>query len=118
MANIAVTVQEIGRSAALAPTYQAPTTTDTYQFANDGKTFLHVKKTGANACTVTVATPATPAGLALADLTFSVPATTGDRMIGPFDAQFYTDPVTGLTSVTFSEVTGLTFAAIRMPFGY
>lgn len=116
MANIAVTVQEIQRATGTQMTYQAPTTTDTYQVPNDGRTFLHVKKTGAGACTVTVVTPATVAGgLGVADATFSVAATTGDRMIGPFDPSVFNDPATGLMNVTFSDVVGLTFAAVRLP---
>lgn len=89
--------------------------TDTYTFPNDGKTFLHCKKSGAGSCTGTVVTPATFRGKAIVDTTFTVPATTGDVMIGPFPPDLYSDPATGLVTVSFSEITGLTVAVIRLP---
>lgn len=108
-------VQDISR-VPLAPAYQGSlTTTDTYTFPNDGKTFLHAKKSGAGACTLTVVTPGTVDGLAVADLAVTVPATTGDRMIGPFRPEMYNDPLTGLVTISFSEITGLTIAVIRLP---
>lgn len=97
------------------PAYQAPNITDTFTFPNDGETFLHVKKTGAGSCNVTVVTPGTVDGNAIADLVVSIPASTGDKMIGPFRPEIYNDPTTGLISCTFSEVTGLTVAVLRTP---
>lgn len=97
------------------PVYAAPNITDTFTFPNDGETFLHVKKSGAGSCNVTIITPGTVDGNAIADLVVVVPATTGDKMIGPFRPEIYNDPTTGLCSVTFSEVTGLTVGVFRTP---
>jgi hypothetical protein len=114
MANITLTPQVLPQ-AGVAPTYNAGlTTTDTYLVRNNGgKTFLHFKKTGAGICTVTVVTPATVRGLALADQTVSVPATTGDVMV-PLDPSLY-DDVNHDVSFTMSDITGLTVAVIQLP---
>lgn len=110
MSNVAVVAQDVVE-AGLAPAYTSPNATDTYQVPNDGKTILHVKKSGAGACTVTLDTPATFRGQAIANPTVSVPATTGDKMIGPFPVDLYGSTL----NVTYSEATGLTHAAIRVP---
>lgn len=95
----------------LVATYNSGlTTTDTYTVPNDGKTVLHFKKAGAGACTVTIIVNDTVDGLAVPNRTVVIPATTGDKFVGPFPHGVYGDPV----SFTFSEVTGLTFAAVRV----
>lgn len=109
------TIQDIARaSSGLTPQYAAGSATDTYLIPNNGSVFLHIKKTGAGDCTVTVSTPNAVDSLAIADYTATVVATTGDKMIGPFQPVFYNDAA-GQINVTFSEVTGLTFAVLRLP---
>lgn len=109
------TIQVITRtSSGLTPSYAAGSATDTYLIPNNGRVFLHVKKTGAGDCTVTVVTPNTTDTLALADYTATVLATVGDKMIGPFPMSIYNNSA-GQIAVTFSEVTGLTFAVLRLP---
>lgn len=111
MADVAVAVQSINRVAGLAPTYTGSLSTgDTYVIPNDGRVFLHAKKSGAGACTVTVDTPGSVDDLAIAQRTFSVPATTGDIMHGPYPTAVYGTSL----RVTLSEVTGLTLAAVRL----
>ena len=112
MANYDVTVQLITR-ASIMPTYSGSlTTTDTYLVPNDGKTILHFKKSGAGACTVSIPIVTTVDGQTVAVRTFSVAATTGDKMVGPFPPGTYNDG-NGKLSATFSEITGLTIAALR-----
>lgn len=114
MAVIALNVTQQIDDAGVAPAYQAGlTTTDTYTFPNDGRVFLHVKKSGAGACTVTVVTPGTVRGKAIADATISIPASTGDKMIGPFAPDLYND-ANGLVTVSFSDIAGLTAAVVRL----
>lgn len=113
MAVVAHSVEDVVR-AGLAATYTGSlSTSDTYTFPNDGKTILHVKKTGAGECTVTIVTQSTVDGQAVADRTVSVPATTGDRFIGPFPREQYND-ANGLCTVSFSEITGLSYARLRI----
>lgn len=83
-------------------------------FTPDDRTFLHVKNGSGGAITVTVVTPGTFRGQAIADYSVSVPATTGDRMIGPFPAEVFADPSTGLASITYSGVTSLTVGILRL----
>lgn len=109
MADVALSTQVIdvdGHS----PTYTSPNTTDTYKTPNDGRTFYHARKTGAGSCNMTIATPIAPGGLSVADRVVVVPATTGNVMIGPFPRTVYGEEL----AVTFSEVTGLTVAALRI----
>lgn len=113
MADVAVTVQEIVRTGIDLTDTGSLSTSDTYLVPNDGKTFLHIKKSGATDCTVTIATPGTVDGLAVTDLTVTVPASTGDKMIGPFPRDIYNN-ASGQIAVTFSNVTGLTIAAARL----
>lgn len=115
MGNVAASIQQVVE-AGLAPSYTGSlSTSDTYQWNNSGREILHVKKTGSGSCTVGVVTPGTvgAGSLAIADLSVTVPATTGDKMIGPFATGLYNDS-SGKISVTFSEVTGLTYAVIRV----
>lgn len=112
MANITLNPQQLAQ-AGIAPSYTGSlSVSDTYFVRNNGKTFLHFKKTGANPCTVTIVTPGTVRGLAIADQTFVVPATTGDMMV-PLDPSLY-DDVNHDVSFTVSEVTGLSVAAIQL----
>src|SRR4051794_40438128 len=89
-------------------------TGNTYVFRNNGKTVLHFKKSGANPCTVTVNAQATLRGHAVAAATASVPATTGDKFVGPFPHDLY-DDINHDVSFTLSEVTGLTVAVLQIP---
>jgi len=82
-------------------------TTD-FVMKNDGRTLLHVKKSGAGACSMICKTPAQVQGLDIAEVTISIPATTGDVMLGPFPPSLFNDG-NGDMRFNFSEVTGLTF---------
>lgn len=84
-------------------------------FPNDGRTFLHYKNSNAATRTATVnSIRPCDQGFDHNDAVL-VGATTGDEMAGPFDPARYVDPTTGLTSVTYDAVPGLTVAALRLP---
>lgn len=89
-------------------------TSNTYTVACDAKTFLHFRKTGAGACVVTIVTPISIDGLAVTDRTVTVPATTGDVMIGRLTPDVYADPLTGLMTFSCSEITGLSVGVFRL----
>ena len=65
---------------------------------------------------ITVTIPRYPAtdseGVAETALTVSVPATTGERWIGPLYGSRYTNPATGNVEIAYSAVTSVTVAAI------
>ena len=119
----ALTVQNIAPSG-VAPSYSAAAAGgDTIAAGPAGaeRCFLHVKNGGGSAITVTI-NPVSPTSvrtpgvgpLAVPALSVSVPATNGERMIGPF-AQAYIDPTTGNVSLSYSAVTSVTVAALALP---
>lgn len=99
----------------LAPTYSAVNATDTIAQANGVVQFLHVKNANASACTVTLVDGSkTPAGSNASNPTVSVPASTGDRMIGPLP-NIMADTTTGLLSVQYSVTASVTAALVSVP---
>lgn len=81
--------------------------------------YLHFKNTNAATCTVTIASPTgnSPYG---ANNPFSspgviIPATTGDKLIGPISAGLYKDPTTGQAVITYSGTsTNTTVACVKL----
>lgn len=98
----------------LAATYTGSLSgSNTYKVRNDGKVFLHFKKTSAGTCTVTITTPGTSQGLAISDQTITVPASTGDKFIGPLPMALFNDSASDV-SFTLSDEEGLTVAVLRL----
>lgn len=89
MAREDVTTQPITR-AGLAPEQTAPTVDG--DVIDVGRTALYVTNVGASAHDVTVRTPPTQDGLALAELVVSV-AAGATVLIGPFPARTFGQPV-------------------------
>jgi len=84
------------------------------EFANDGRTFVHVKNTDGSSHTITFTTTATVSGLAVADNTVTIAATTGEQMIGPFPTSVY-NASDGNIDITWSDTTGMTIAVFKLP---
>lgn len=76
------------------------------------KLVLHVKNGDASSKTVTVATPGTVGGLAIADAAQTIPAA-GEAFI-PLKST-YRDPATGRAGITYSAVTSVTVAVLQLP---
>ena len=119
MAALSVNVLSI---AGVAPTYVAAAVGgDTANGPNnDERLFIHVKNGGGSAVTVTInpvaPTQAKVAGagvLSVPAISVSVPATTGDRMIGPIPQAYY--DASSNVNISYSAVTSVTVAAIRVP---
>jgi hypothetical protein len=110
-ADITLTVQQIARNTTgLSPSYTGSlSTSNTYHAANDGRLFLHVKKTSGPTGTLTMVPTATLAGLTVGNLVVTITGTTGDIMVGPFPQAVFGDTL----SWTYSDIAGLTHAAIR-----
>lgn len=96
----------------LAPAYTAASASDTFPPGNN--VFLHVKNGGGTADTVSIVTPGNVQGQAISDISVVVPATTGDRMIGPLPGGLVADTTTGLATVTHSSVTSVTVAVLEL----
>jgi hypothetical protein len=99
-------------SAGLVPAFGAAAAADT--FAPGGSTFLYVKNTNAATRTITITTPGTYRGLAVPDPGPTIAASTGELVLGPFPADLYADPTTGLVTVTPSASAGVTYAVVNL----
>jgi hypothetical protein len=113
MAEITLTVERV-LPTGIAATYTGSlSTSNTYLVRNSGRVLLHFLKTAAVDCTVTVQTPATLGGLAVAEQTVTVPATSGKKFAGPFPPRVYNDG-NGDLRFTLSDVDGLTVAVLEL----
>lgn len=72
--------------------------------------FLHVKNGNAATCTVTIATPGTVGGLAVADRTVAIP--TADEAFILLDPSLYRNSADGKADVTWSVTATVTFAVL------
>lgn len=108
MARTDLTAQAIGR-AGLAVVFAAANV-DGHSWADNGQQFLQVKNAGGSPITVTFPIPVTVDGQAVASRTVSIPATTGDKIIGPFTSQYRQSD--GDVWVDFSAVTSVTCALL------
>lgn len=97
------TVQTVTRSG-ITPTKNAVASSD--NFVNDGRTVLHVTNGSGGSLTVTIVTPNTSDGLAVADRTVTIP-NGEERVIGPFPRTVYNDG-DGKVTVQFSATTSVT----------
>lgn len=76
-----------------------------------GSLFAVFKNTSAAAITVTLETPGSVQGLAIADRAISVPATNGEIFVS-LDPGQYQNPTSGRAHVTYSAAAGLTVAVL------
>ena len=113
MATVAFS-PDIVTEAGVAANYNSGLSTgNTYTFRNNGKTLLHVKNAGASPCTVTINSPQTVRGHAVAAQTVVV-AAGADKFIGPFAHDVY-DDINHDVSFTLSFVTSVTVAVVQQP---
>ena len=112
MADVRLTPQDLD-TAGQAVTRTALATADTYQvLMSPGGTVINFVKTGAGDATITVVTPNTVDGLAIADRTIVVAASTGDVVAeffpddyanGSGDLEFTTDDEAAITAAVFQR---------------
>ena len=96
----------------VAPTFSAANASDT--FVAGPNVLLYVKNTNASTRTITLTTPATSHGLAVADPSNTIGATTGELIFGGFDSATYNDPTTGVCTVTPSATAGVSYAVVQV----
>ncbi len=111
MARTALAVQT-PTTAGLNPVYSAANV-DGHSIANDGATILIAKNAGASPCVITEVAPGKFAGLELTDPTVTVPITTGERILGPWNPAAFNQP-DGTVHINFDQVTSVTVAAIKV----
>lgn len=71
------------------PVEITPVAADDLYFNNDGQTLLLIRNQGGAPDTVTIVTPVTVGGLALADVAFVVANDAIESVIGPFPAALF-----------------------------
>lgn len=113
MANVNVAAQQLSRAGITPTNIGTLSTSDTYQFKNNGRMLIHWLKDGAAECVATIVTQKTVDDQAVGDRTVTIPATTGDKMAGPWSPDIYNNS-DGEVEVTYSNIAGLTHAAIAL----
>jgi len=111
MARGTITAQEISLSG-ITPSLGAATS-DGDGFLNTGDTLLQVKNGSGAGITVTIKTPAKIEGIDIAEIEVAIPATTGDKLIGPFDPSIFNQS-DGKVYVDYSAVTTVTAMAFKL----
>lgn len=81
------------------------------EFVNSGEDFIYIVNGHSSPQTVTIATPVTTDGLAVAENAIAIPNAEG-RMIGPFPKTIYNDG-NAKVQLTYSGVTSLTIAVLK-----
>lgn len=97
--------------AGTAPTYSAASAGGDTAPVGPGLV-LQVANGSAAAVTVTVVTPGTVDGLAIADAALAIPA--GDSGFIPL-ARVYSNPATGLANITYSATATVKAAVLQLP---
>lgn len=85
-----------------------------HKFTNDGSTVLVLQNTNGSSRTVTITTNATVDGLAVTDLTITLPATTGRLITATFPRTVYNGS-DGKVAVDYSATAGVKVAAVKIP---
>lgn len=106
-----LTVQDATR-AGVTPTWNTAAAGGD-SFANDGKVIAIVKNSGTEK-TLTIPLVETVDGQTPASKTVTIPATTGEKLIGPFPTIVYND-ANGRVNFTYSLETGVTVGVFRVP---
>jgi len=112
MPRVALTVQTVKRTG-IVPSYVSAESAGN-SFANDGKTFLHIKN-GATDVICTVLTPRGPDGQAVTERTVTVSANT-DEFLGPFSPEIFNQlgALGDVVHIDFDDVTNVTIGAFRL----
>lgn len=105
-----LTVQKVAQSG-LAPSFGAAASGGD-EFANGGRTMLHVKNGGGASITVTITSVKQCDQGSTHNVQVSVPAG-GERVIGPFDPTRFNNS-SGRVAVSYSAVTSVTVAALEI----
>lgn len=109
-----LTTQVVTR-AGITPSYTAASATDTFTPGSD--VFIHAKNTNAAtrdlAFSINNTNPTYP-NVTYAMVAVTIPATTGDKMIGPFPSGVFADPTTGVCTITPTVTTNVTYGAFKV----
>ena len=113
MARANIAIQDLV-AAGITPAPTAADSVNGMEFLNDGNVILHFKNTNGASRTATIQTSALVGGLAVAEETVVVPATTGEKITKTFDPAIY-GQAGGKVFIDLDASAGLTVAAYRIP---
>jgi len=113
-ARAEITVQVADRHTPIEPDWEIAVVADGHMFENDGRTFLYLRG-GAAPCEITVQTPNTVDALAIDDIIFDIPATTEERVMGPFPPEHYNQDGMVYIDWEVANIAGVSCAVIRLP---
>ena len=102
----------------ITPSYAASSVSDTFVDDGSERTFLHVKNTGTQKTLTVVPAQATAnipgvGPVTVPTMSVIVPATTGDKMVGPFPSAYINS--SGIVTVALDTATGVTVAVVKAP---
>lgn len=110
---MALLAQQVVALTGLTPTYTAAAASTTVLCGE--RSFLHVKNAAGSSMTVTITATGRLRGQAVADLVVTVPATTGDKMIGPLTPDLFASTSDGVSAaITYSSTTSVTVANLAI----
>lgn len=107
MADVTVAPQ-VSVATGIVPSFTSLNASDSFKITNNGSLILYVKETAASTANVTVETPATLGGLAVAEQVVALTASQ-EKVIGKFPRNIYGDTLT----VT-ADGTNVDLAAIQV----
>ena len=116
----ALTITDVTASGINAPSLVSASCGGDTAKNDNSDIFLWVKNSDASAHTVTVTaqkpSPTVPGfgQVTKSDVSVQVPATSGEKLIGPFPTIAY-NQTDGTIAITYDDVTGVTIAAVRLP---
>lgn len=114
MGDIRIVPQKLLKSG-ITPSYTTPLTlTDTYMIKNNGRMFLHFKKSEAVDANLVIDTPMLVDGLAVDNQGLEVLASVGDKMAGPFPPVIFNDGVGDVRFTITDNIAGLSVAAVEL----
>jgi hypothetical protein len=108
-----VTQQVVRTGSGVTPTYNVVEAGGD-KFSPGASVFVHAKNTNASPRIITFATAGKLAEFDVADMVATIPATTGDKIIGPFPADIFA-AADGLVAMTYDVETNLTIAVLQLP---
>lgn len=116
MADIQIATQLLSK-AEVAPTFTALNATDVYYVPNNAaRTILYFKNTNAGVATITFDVTQTVDGLTIADHAITIPATTGERVVGALPTRLQVAGGAQDKKLKFSQnlATGVSVAAFNI----
>jgi hypothetical protein len=114
MPRVNIPITQLSQAGVAPPAQVSSDATNDHELAyNDGRVFIEVSNVNASPQSVTIPTPGQVSGLNIDDITVSVPATTGVRLIGPLSPGLV-NQADGKVHIDVTIATDLKFRAYHL----